>query len=108
MNQLSTLSDRDKEQLLRYLGQIYRRGTQFGKTTCHTLNKHDEIVDQEVAAKIRLILRSMDHEGALILYHDFFEVKAQDWWHKRYNALFYEKHRRKAMNQLLRQLYQEV
>lgn len=108
MNKLSTLSEQDKEQLLRYLGQIYRRGTQYEKTTCHTLNKHDENADQEVAAMIRLILRSMDHEEALILFHDFFEVKAQDWWRKRYSVRFYQNQRRKAMNQLLLQLYQEA
>lgn len=104
MENIANLSDQEKEQLLAYLGKIYRRGVRYGKMGwCHA---HDAGADMEVAAKIRMILRTMDHDGALILYHDFFDIQARDWWHRNYSALMYAKHKRTAMNQLLAQLYQ--
>lgn len=106
MKNLSALSDREKEQLLRYLGKIYRRGTQYVKMGWRDeLHTHNEDADMEMASKIRMILRSMDHDGALILYHDFFDIQTRDWWRKDYSAPMYTKCKRAAMNQLLTQLY---
>ena len=107
MKNLSALSDQEKEQLLRYLGKIYRRGIRYVKTGSRNVtDPHDEGADMEVAAKIRLILRTMDHDEALILYHDFFEIQARDWWRKEYSVRMYKKCKQAAMNQLLNQLYQ--
>ena len=107
MKPLENLSDQEKEQLLRYLGKIYRRGTQNVRTGWHFGDlAQDKDADMEVAAKIRMILRSMDHDGALILYHDFFEIRAADWWNRKYSACAYAKYRKSAMNQLLSLLYQ--
>lgn len=108
MEQLSTLSYQEKEQLLHHLGRIYRKGRFQAAIACSGMVEDQEGDDQdmELTARIRLLLQQMDRRFALILLNDFFELKQGDWWKPHFSKSSYYRYKKAAVDLLLEEILQ--
>ena len=107
MEKLESLSTQEKEQLIHYLGKLYRKGSVHeafmnqGMVEDHPVQEND----MEITALLRLILRQMNREYAMIILNDFFEVKERGWWHSIYSRSSYNRCKKEAVDLLLNRLY---
>lgn len=108
MEDLKKLSFHEKEQLLMHLGQIYRKGI-FQEAMCvqGIVEDRDFCFDEvELCSKLRIILRRLVREDAIILINEFFDIKKNGWWKGIYKESTYRRHKRYAMDEFLRCLYE--
>lgn len=107
MEDVTTLSFQEKEQLMYHIGKLYRKGM-FQSALRFQGMVEDCDADEsgvEFASRIRLILRRMDREDAFLLLNDFLEIKKNDWWKSQYTRSTYYRRKRLAMDAFLRCLY---
>lgn len=107
MENLKTLSYKEKEQLLMHLGRIYRKG-RFQAAMAFSGIVEDQAAndeDMEMTAKIRLILQRMDRRFALILLNDFFEIKQGNWWKDHFSRSTYYRYKKNAVDLMLQEIY---
>lgn len=107
MKQLEHLSEAEKDQLMVHLGRIYRKGALQLQLGLHGMVEDCEAdrSDLEIASRIRLILRGMEKQEALILIQDYFEIRKSDWWKELYSQETYLMKKRCATDAFLRCLY---
>lgn len=107
MEDVTSLSYQEKEQLLYHIGKLYRKGMFQGKLRFQGMVEDCDAEESgvEFASRIRLILRRLDREEALILMNDFLEIKKNDWWKLQYSRSTYYRRKRLAMDAFLRCLY---
>lgn len=106
MKDIRKLTFSEKEQLIRYLAKIYRKGklhSSFAKEGIFESTLFDETID--LSSQIYLILKRMTPADAVILENDFFDIKNNDWWRNCYSSRGYHIRKRIAMEQFLRCLY---
>ena len=101
MEKINSLSLTEKEQLIRYLGYVYRKGI----TQKHTAAEAATPKGTELIELLQALLKAMKHKYALILFNDFFELKERSWWHSMYSPSTYYRCKRAAVSLLLEQLY---
>lgn len=106
MEKLNTLSTQEKEQLIYYLGKVYRKGSLYEHgATCMVEDNDTMNDDMEISAFLRLLLSKMNRKYAIIIINDFFEIKERDWWHSMYSRSSYYRCKKAAVDLLLTQLY---
>lgn len=108
MDKLKALSTKEKEQLLQYLGKIYRKGCFQEKMILQGVvedsGPNDDIA---LAALLKLLLRRMEQSYAVIIMNDFFEIQERGWWQAFFSRSTYYRYKKEAVNLLLSQLYAE-
>lgn len=107
MEDVTELSFQEKEQLLYHIGKLYRKGMLQSALRFQGMVEDCDADEcgMEFASRIRLVLRRMDREDALILINDFLEIKKKDWWKQEYARSTYYRRKRLAMDAFLRCLY---
>lgn len=107
MEDVVELTFQEKEQLLYHIGKLYRKGMFQNALRFQGMVEDCDMQESgmEFASRIRLILRSMDREDALIVINDFLEIKKSDWWKPQYARSTYYRRKRLAMDAFLRCLY---
>lgn len=101
MEKLNSLSIMEKEQLIYYLGQIYRNGTLQERAMSMAARE----TEKELIELLQTLLKGMNRKYALIILNDFFEIKEKGWWHSMYSRSTYYRYKRTAVALLLEQLY---
>lgn len=107
MEKLDTLSAQEKEQLIRCLGEVYRKGSFHDTKRLQGMveDSHTQNNEMEVTAFLQLLLGQMNRKYAMIILNDFFEVKERGWWHSMYSRSTYYRCKKAAVDLLLNQLY---
>lgn len=101
------LSFKEKEQLLAYLGRIYRKGN-INKELCmqgFIRESSGSYTNMEVSSKIQVILSHMDQHYAKIIENDFLNIQEKGWWKELYSSSTYYRYKSKAMDTFLDCLY---
>ena len=101
MEKINSLSLTEKEQLIRYLGYVYRKGITQNHTSSYAATPNET----ELIELLQALLKAMKHKYALILFNDFFELKERSWWHSMYSPSTYYRCKSAAVSLLLEQLY---
>lgn len=101
MDQLNLLSTSEKEQLMRYLGYVYRKGMIQNRAMTHV----EQESEAELIELLRALLKQMKRNYAIIILNDFFEIKERGWWHSMYSPSTYYRSKKAAVALLLEQLY---
>ncbi|MDE6476107.1 MAG: hypothetical protein K2L08_04570 [Erysipelotrichaceae bacterium] len=101
------LSFKEKEQLLAYLGHMYRKGNMQKALYTHICIMEDSssYANVEVSSKIQTILSYMEKPYAKIIENDFLNIKERGWWKELYSSSTYYRYKSKAMDTFLDCLY---
>lgn len=107
MEKLNQLTGKEKEQLLRCLGSMYRKGSFHENEMLQGMVEDSQTKnnEMEVTAFLQFILGKMNRKYAMIILNDFFEVKDRNWWHSMYSPSTYYRCKKAAVDLLLNQLY---
>lgn len=88
------------DDLMLKLGKIYRKGRFYTFMSFQGIDYERENDVVNIASEIRLALRKIPKDYAMILVNDYFDIKDQNWWCNQYSEQVYYRMKNQAISLL--------